>query len=149
MSMFDMSKVEVIEGKIAKLDWTNPHMYLTVETKGPDGKPALIEGEGLGITQAAVDGLKREDLKRGTPVVVRINPNRSGWGKQVRILDVTTQDGEIHPFYAANTRTRVLTPATSIADPSQSMRRRTRRTGSSRSTKTVTSAATKMSGRLR
>ncbi len=115
MSMFDMSKIEVIEGKIAKLDWTNPHMYLTVETKGPDGKPALIEGEGLGITQAAVDGLKREDLKPGTPVVVRINPNRSGWGKQVRILDVTTEDGEIHPFYAANTRTRVLTPATSIA----------------------------------
>jgi hypothetical protein len=115
MAMFDMSKVEVIEGKIAKLDWMNPHMYLTVETKGPDGKPALIEGEGLGITQANVDGLKREDLKPGTPVVVRINPNRSGWGKQVRILDVTTQDGEIHPFYAANTRTRVLTPATSIA----------------------------------
>ncbi|HET8695894.1 MAG TPA: DUF6152 family protein [Gammaproteobacteria bacterium] len=115
MAMYDMSKVEVIEGTIAKLDWMNPHMYLTVETKGPDGKPALIEGEGLGITQANVDGLKREDLKPGTPVVVRVNPNRSGWGKQVRVLDVTTQDGEIHPFYAANTRTRVLTPATSIA----------------------------------
>jgi hypothetical protein len=115
MSMFDMSKVEVIEGTVARLDWTNPHMYLTVETKGPDGKPALIEGEGVGITQANVDGLKREALKPGTPVVVRVNPNRSGWGKQVRVLDVTTQDGEIHPFYAANTRTRVLTPATSIA----------------------------------
>jgi hypothetical protein len=115
MSMFDMSKIEVIEGKVAKLEWTNPHMYLTVETKGPDGKPVFIDGEGLGITQALVDGLRREDLKPGTPVVVRINPNRGGFGKQVRILDVTTQDGEIHPFYAANTRTRVLTPATSIA----------------------------------
>jgi hypothetical protein len=115
MSMFDMSKVEVIEGTVARFEWTNPHMYLTVETKGPDGKPALIEGEGVGITQANVDGLKREALKPGTPVVVRINPNRSGWGKQVRVLDVTTQDGEIHPFYAANTRTRVLTPAASIA----------------------------------
>src|SRR5690349_4061116 len=82
MSMFDMSKVEVIEGKVAKLEWTNPHMYLTVETKGPDGKPLLIDGEGLGITQAAVDGLKREDLKPGTPVVVRVNPNRGGFGKQ-------------------------------------------------------------------
>ena len=106
MSMYDMSKVEVIEGKVAKFEWTNPHMYLAIETKGPDGKPALVEGEGVGITQALVDGLKREDLKPGTPVVVRVNPNRSGWGKQVRILDVTTQDGEIHPFYAANTRTR-------------------------------------------
>jgi hypothetical protein len=45
---------------------------------------------------------------------MRANPNRGGWGKQVRILDVTTEDGEIHPFYAANTRTRVLTPAGSL-----------------------------------
>ena len=103
-----------IEGTVARFDWVNPHMYLIVETKGPDGKPALVEGEGLGITQALVDGLDREALKPGTPVVMRANPNRGGWGKQVRILDVTTQDGEIHPFYAANTRTRVLTPAESL-----------------------------------
>jgi hypothetical protein len=46
---------------------------------------------------------------------MRANPNRGGWGKQVRILDITTEDGEIHPFYEANKRTRTLTPATSIA----------------------------------
>jgi hypothetical protein len=45
---------------------------------------------------------------------MRANPNRGGWGKQVRILDVTTQDGEIHPFYAASQRTRTLTPAESL-----------------------------------
>jgi len=89
-------------------------MYLIVATKGPDGQPALVEGEGLGITQALVDGLDRDALKPGTPVVVRANPNRGGWGKQVRILDITTQDGEIHPFYAANTKARTLTPAESL-----------------------------------
>ena len=77
-------------------------------------KEILIEGEGLGITQALVDGLDRDALKPGTPVVMRANPNRGGWGKQVRIQDVTTQDGVIHPFYAANRRTRTLTPAESI-----------------------------------
>ena len=46
---------------------------------------------------------------------MRANPNRGGWGKQVRILDVTTQDGEIHPFYTANSRTLSLTPAESMA----------------------------------
>jgi len=81
---------------------------------GPDGQPALVEGEGLGITQALVDGLVRDALEPGTPVVMRANPNRGGWGKQMRVLDVTTGDGEIHPFYAANTRTRALTPATSL-----------------------------------
>ena len=113
-SMFDTSQEILIEGKVARFDWVNPHMYLIVETKGPDGKPALVEGEGLGITQALVDGLDRDALKPGTPVVMRANPNRGGWGKQVRIMDVTTQDGEIHPFYAAKRRTRMLTPAESL-----------------------------------
>ena len=115
IAMFDQSKEILIEGTVARFDWVNPHMYLIVETKGPDGKPALVEGEGLGITQALVDGLDRDALKPGTPVVMRANPNRGGWGKQVRILDVTTEDGEIHAFYAANTRTRTLTPAESLA----------------------------------
>jgi hypothetical protein len=113
-AMFDTSKEILVEGTVARFDWVNPHMYLIVATKGPDGQPALVEGEGLAITQALVDGLDREALKPGTPVVMRANPNRGGWGKQVRILDVTTQDGEIHPFYAANTRTRTLSPADSL-----------------------------------
>jgi hypothetical protein len=113
-AMFDQSQEILIEGTVARFDWVNPHMYLIVETTGPDGKPALVEGEGLGITQALVDGLSREALQPGTRVVVRANPNRGGWGKQVRILDVTTEDGEIHPFYTANRRTRTLTPAESL-----------------------------------
>jgi hypothetical protein len=112
-SMFDTAQEIVIEGTVARFDWVNPHMYLVVSTKGPDGQPALVEGEGVGITQPLVDGLDRNALPAGTPVVVRANPNRGGWGKQVRIMDVTTQDGEVHPFYAANRRTRTLTPAES------------------------------------
>jgi hypothetical protein len=111
---FDASKEILIKGKVARLDWKNPHIYLIIETIGENGKPQLIEGEGLAITQALVDGLHREDLKPGTAVVVRANPNRGGPGKTVRVLDVTTPDGEIHPFYAASTRTRTLTPADSL-----------------------------------
>ena len=114
-AMFDTSSELLIEGTVVRFDWVNPHMYLIVETIGPEGEPALVEGEGLAITQALVDGLRREALQPGTPVVMRINPNRGGWGKQVRILDVTTEDGEIHPFYTANSRDRSLTPATSLS----------------------------------
>jgi hypothetical protein len=114
-AMFDTTTELLYKGKVARFDWVNPHMYLVIETEGPDGKPAQVEGEGLGITQALVDGLRREDLKPGTPIVMRANPNRGGWGKQVRILDITTEDGEIHPFYEANKRTRTLTPAESLA----------------------------------
>jgi hypothetical protein len=114
-AMFDSSKEIIVEGTVARFDWVNPHMYLIVATEGPNGERVLVEGEGLAITQALVDGLRREALQPGTPVVMRANPNRGGAGKQVRILDVTTEDGEIHPFYAGATRTRTLTPAASIA----------------------------------
>jgi hypothetical protein len=113
-AMFDQSQEILVEGTVSRFDWKNPHMYLIVETVGPDGELALVEGEGVAITQALVDGLNRDALQPGTPVVMRANPNQGGWGKQVRILDVTTEDGEIHPFYTGNTRTLSLTPAESL-----------------------------------
>ena len=114
-AMFDQTQEILIEGTVHRFDWVNPHMYLIVETTGPDGEPALVEGEGLAITQALVDGLDRDALQPGTPVVMRANPNRGGWGKQVRILDVTTEDGEIHPFYKQSNRSLRLTPAESLS----------------------------------
>lgn len=114
MAMFDMSREVLIDGTVDRFDWVNPHMYLIVATEDPDGNPVLIQGEGLAITQALVDGLDRDALQPGTPVVVRANPNRGGFGKMVRLLDVTTQDGEIHPFYNANSQRRRLTPAASL-----------------------------------
>jgi hypothetical protein len=114
-AMFDTSQEILMEGTVYKFDWVNPHMYLTIETTGPDDERALVEGEGLAITQALVDGLNRDALQPGTPIIMRANPNRGGWGKQVRILDVTTEDGEIHPFYKESNRNLSLTPAESIS----------------------------------
>jgi hypothetical protein len=114
MAFYDQSQEILIEGTVARFDWVNPHMYLYIETESPDGETVVIQGEGLGITQALVDGLERDALQPGMPIIVRANPNRGGFGKQIRLLDVTTEDGEIHPFYAANTRSRRLTPADSL-----------------------------------
>src|SRR3954471_12045492 len=70
-AMFDTSKEILIKGTVARFEWKNPHMYLFVETVGEDGKKQVIQGEGLAITQALVDGLHREDLPPGVAVVVR------------------------------------------------------------------------------
>src|SRR3954463_16811814 len=109
-AMFDTSKEVLIRWTVTRLEWKNPHIVLIVETVGADGKRQLVQGEGLATTQALVDGLHPADLPPGSPVVVRANPNRFGPGKTVRLLDVTTPDGEIHPFYAASARTRTLVP---------------------------------------
>ena len=86
-AMFDTNREVLFEGTVVRFDWVNPHMYLYVEAEGPDGETAVIQGEGLAITQALVDGLDRDALQPGMPVIVRANPNRGGWGKQVRVLD--------------------------------------------------------------
>ena len=114
-AMFDTTREVLFDGTVVRFDWVNPHMYLIIETKGPDGKPMRVEGEGLATTQARADGLNRDALKPGMRVIMRANPNRGGPGKQVRVLDVTTQNGEIHPFYAASTRDRTLKPANTLA----------------------------------
>src|SRR5262245_60717589 len=88
-SLFDTTKELVLEGTVERFDWVNPHMYIVIATKGPDGQPALVEGEGVGITQALVDGLDRNALPPGTPVVMRANPNRGGWGTPGRPMDTT------------------------------------------------------------
>ncbi len=111
---YDLSQEVLIKGKLARLDWKNPHMYLIVDTTGADGKSQMVQVEGLSIQQAQVDGLQREDLQVGKPVVVRANPNREP-GKTVRGLDVTTADGVVHPIYAENKRPPTLTPAKSLA----------------------------------
>ena len=89
MSMFDTSKEVLIKGTVARLEWKNPHIYLIVETVGEDGKRQLIQGEGLAITQALVDGLQKDDLKPGMPVVMRANPNRSGPARTARFTRST------------------------------------------------------------
>jgi hypothetical protein len=113
---FDTAREITIEGTISRLDWTNPHIYLFVETTDEKGGRRLQQVEGLAVTQALVDGLDRKALKPGTHVLVRANPNRHGAERTARGLDVvTTADGKVHPMYRHNAAGPQLKPATSIA----------------------------------
>jgi hypothetical protein len=113
---FDTTREITIEGVVHRLDWKNPHIYLIVETKNPDGSTRLQQVEGLAVTQSLVVGLDRAALKAGTHVLVRINPNRNGGGRTVRGLDVvTTANGKVHPFYRQAAAPPALKPARSLA----------------------------------
>jgi hypothetical protein len=113
---FDSSREITIEGTVSRLDWTNPHIYLFVETRDEKGGKRIQQIEGLAVTQALVDGLDRKALQPGTHVLVRANPNRHGADRTVRGLDVvTTADGKVHPMYQRKGAPLQLQPATSIA----------------------------------
>ena len=70
---FDTNKPITFKGTIKKVDWTNPHIYTSVETKSPDGKTVVYRVEGGPPNALFRQGWRKDSLKVGDTVTV------SGW----------------------------------------------------------------------
>ena len=67
---FDQSKPVKMSGEITKLEWTNPHAWLHINVKEPDGKVVAWRFE-MGAPNALLRaGWSREDIKPGTAVTI-------------------------------------------------------------------------------
>jgi hypothetical protein len=95
---FDSNKPAQVEGKVTKVNWVNPHSFLTVDAKGANGKLVHYRVE-LGSPKALEQkGWKRGAVKVGETVTV------TGWygrGTESRInAKAVTVNG--HEFDAAS-----------------------------------------------
>jgi hypothetical protein len=116
-SAYDMTgELVTVEGSLTKVDWANPHIYLTLETAGPNGQRGLQQVEAVSISLAQATGLTREVLTLGSTVVVNAFPNRRGNGT-VLGMDITTSDGNLYPLRGGrSSRPPTATvPATGLA----------------------------------
>jgi hypothetical protein len=95
---YDMTKEILIEGTVAALAWTNPHISMTVETLEPGGEQSRLEIELSSVSEALALGLRKEAIEPGSRVVVRAHPGRSGRGAKAAGLDVRTADGTVYPL---------------------------------------------------
>jgi len=67
---YDINKPAQVEGKVTKVDWVNPHSFLTVDTHDASGKLEHVRVE-LGSPKALNDkGWKRASVKVGDEVKV-------------------------------------------------------------------------------
>lgn len=66
---FDLSKRISLEGKITKIEWMNPHVYLYVDVSA-DGKTSNWACETAGPNTLARQGWSRSSLKIGDRVTV-------------------------------------------------------------------------------
>jgi hypothetical protein len=67
---FDATKPVKVQGVIARLEWTNPHSWIFVDVKGPNGQIQHWAFEG-GVPGALIRrGFTKDYLKPGTAVVV-------------------------------------------------------------------------------
>jgi hypothetical protein len=116
-SAYDMTgDLVTVEGTLTKVDWANPHIYLTLETAGPNGQRVLQQVEAVSISLAQATGLTREVLTLGSPVVINAFPNRRGNGT-VLGRDIATSDGNLYPLRGGrSSRPPTATvPATGLA----------------------------------
>lgn len=93
-SEFDTNQRVTLRGSLTKLEWVNPHVWLHLDVKGPDGKVVswLIEG---GAPNSLIRrGVFKNTLPFGADIVVqayrsRMKPDSVGHG-----FAVMTPDGK-------------------------------------------------------
>jgi uncharacterized protein DUF6152 len=80
-AVFDIHKTVTVTGTVAKVEWINPHSYLTVDVKGADGKMqkwAFELGGQAALRRAGMSRADRGGLKPGDGVTVSALPARDG-----------------------------------------------------------------------
>jgi hypothetical protein len=117
-AFYDLTTRLTIEGDVTRIDWKNPHIYLSIATTDSAGRTVVREVEGGPIAVVQAAGLPKDRLRPGDHVVVRLSPSRrgpeyAGWG-----VDVTTSDGTLYalnPQGGSNAVPQIAATAGSLA----------------------------------
>jgi hypothetical protein len=108
---YDMTREVTLEGTVTELAWSNPHIFMTVETRGEDGKANRVDVEVTSVSEAASLGLPREVIAPGARVAVRAHPGRGGVASRAVGLVVTAANGMVYPL---NTDARLALRPTAV-----------------------------------
>jgi hypothetical protein len=67
---FDINKPVKLEGTVTSMEWINPHSWIHLDVKGPDGKTVnwMVEGGSPNILLRR--GFTKKSLEPGTVIVV-------------------------------------------------------------------------------
>jgi len=89
---FDASKVVHLEGTVSKFAWVNPHSWLYIDVKKPDGTTEEWKIECGAPSLLLRRGWDRNSLPFGTKVVVNAFPARDG-ANRASPRDIVFPDG--------------------------------------------------------
>src|SRR5438477_7636281 len=82
-------KQERIEGELVQFLYRNPHSFVHVEVKDPNGEVTRWAVEWGGGGQLNQQGVTRETLKPGDHVVIVGNPGRTEADHRLRMVNIT------------------------------------------------------------
>ena len=90
---FDPDAPIRLQGKVVKLEWVNPHAWIHIEVKKPDGTTEVWMVEGGTPNTLLRRGLTRDSLAYGTELIVDGYQTKDHSLKRANGRDVTFADG--------------------------------------------------------
>jgi len=90
---FDAKKPVKLEGVVSKMQWINPHAWIHVDVKRPDGKLETWMIEGGTPNTLFRRGFTKDSLKTGTTIVVEGYRAKDG-SMRANGRDITFKDGK-------------------------------------------------------
>ena len=89
---FDGSRPVTLKGKVTKMEWINPHAWLHMEVRSPDGKTISWAIEGGAPNALLRRGWNRNSVPLGTEIVVQGFQAKDG-SNRANGRDVTLANG--------------------------------------------------------
>ncbi len=89
---FDANAPVTLRGPVTKVEWINPHAWIHMEVKAPDGKSAIWMVEGGTPNTLQRGGITRDSIKIGTVIVVAGYQAKDG-RLRANGRDITFPDG--------------------------------------------------------
>ncbi len=77
-SLFDLTKKVTVKGVVAKIEWTNPHVWVYADVAQSDGPPVRWGIEYTSINHLTRLGMKSTTLKVGETIEFTVNPYADG-----------------------------------------------------------------------
>jgi hypothetical protein len=90
---FDIGKPVTLTGTVTQMEWINPHAWIHIDVKGPDGKITswMVEGGSPNILLRR--GFTKHSLETGTEIVITGYQAKSGENR-ANGANITFKDGK-------------------------------------------------------
>ena len=90
---FDADKPITLRGTVVKMDWINPHSWIYIDVKEPDGKVTSWMIEGGAPNALLRRGFTKDSLPPGTEILVEGYQAKNS-AKRANGRDITFSDGK-------------------------------------------------------
>jgi hypothetical protein len=102
-AMFDIEKLISVEGVVTDVQWRFPHMWITLDVPGANGKTESWGFEGAGAAMMVASGISPQILKVGHRVKIVAHPPRDSSKRTAEFVGMEVNG----KFYSRGTESNI------------------------------------------